>query len=400
MKKFFTSLFAIFLLIGFVGCSAAEKSEKIKFNSKLLKQVQLTESPARDKPIVIMRDDLDELTILGEPTATQSQMVKFILQNNPEPKLNCSVREIVKIYYDEGAIEGIRPDVALCQAIKETGFWNYGGDVSPEQNNFCGLGATGNKEPGASFDTPQLGARAHLQHLLAYTSTRPPKTAIVDPRYLFIVRFKPEVFGKIKTWAGLGGVWAMPGINYGEEIVKMWRQAIVPDGGDETLAAANKKISSDPKNADAYAYRGLVNFERKDFKKAQEDFEIAAKLEPLTSENFFNLAITQEKNNKPAAAIATYNKYLEIEPASADGFYNRGRLKLAQKNFSGAIKDFERAMELSERFVDAQNEIAVAYFRQKKYPDALKNLRAATETNTTNKIINANKEKLESCVRK
>ena len=110
----------------------------------------------------------ETVTIFGEPEATQAQMVHHIEKRNPKPLLNCTVRQIVQLYYEEAGLEGIRPDVALCQALKETGFFGYGGDVDWKQNNYCGLGATGNHEPGLKFETPQLGVRAHIQHLLAY----------------------------------------------------------------------------------------------------------------------------------------------------------------------------------------------------------------------------------------
>ena len=61
-----------------------------------------------------------ELTILGEPELTRAQMVRYIEQRNPQPLLNCSVEALVNYYYYEGALEGVRPDVAICQAIKET----------------------------------------------------------------------------------------------------------------------------------------------------------------------------------------------------------------------------------------------------------------------------------------
>ena len=87
-------------------------------------------------------------------------------------------------------------------------------------------------------------------------------------------------------------------------------------------------------------------------------------------------------------------------PKGMDAYYNRGRMKMAQKNFADAIKDFEQTLSLENRFVDAQNNIAVCYFRQKKYEDALKAIREAAEINTTNNIVNANKEKMESCLKK
>lgn len=402
MKKFFSLFLAMFLILTAVNVADAAKdnAEKIKFDKKRLKVTELAESPAKDSLVFVMRDDPNALTIFGGATATQEQMSRFIKKNNPDAKLNCSIDEIVKIYYEEAGREGIRPDVALCQAIKETGFWNYGGDVDPKQNNFCGLGATGNKEPGASFDTPRIGARAHLQHLLSYATTRPPKTAIVDPRYLLIVKYKADIFGRIRTWIKLNGVWAVPGKNYGQDIIKLWKQALMPDADDKSLEEANIQIAQDSYSADAFANRGMINFERGNFAAAEEDFLKAVELEPLTADILYDLAVTQEKNNHVDEAIKTYGKLLEIEPTSENGWYNRGRLKLLQNNFDGAIKDFEKTLELEDRYVDALNEIAIAHFRQKNYEQALKTIRFAAEVNTTNKIINANKEKLESCLKK
>lgn len=164
-------------------------------------------------------------SIIGTPIATQQQCVKYLLRNNPHPNLKVSAEEIVAYYYEEGKREGIRPDVAFAQALKETGFFRYGGDVIPEQNNFCGLGTTGGGVKGEFFATPQLGVRAHIQHLLAYSSTRRPTLPIVDPRY-GLVR---QAYGSrtLGTWQDLNGRWAVPGRYYGQEILSMFKDILI-----------------------------------------------------------------------------------------------------------------------------------------------------------------------------
>lgn len=166
-----------------------------------------------------------DTSIIGTPIATQQQCVRYLLRNNPNPNLNVSAEEIVAYYYEEGKREGIRPDVAFAQALKETGFFRYGGDVIPEQNNYCGLGTTGGGVKGEFFATPQLGVRAHIQHLLAYSSTRRPTTPVVDPRYS-IVR---QTYGSrtLGTWQDLNGRWAVPGRYYGQEILSMFRDILI-----------------------------------------------------------------------------------------------------------------------------------------------------------------------------
>ncbi len=166
-----------------------------------------------------------DTSIIGTPMASQEQCVRYLLRNNPAPNLPVSAEEIVAYYYEEGAREGIRPDVAFAQALKETGFFRYGGDVVPEQNNYCGLGTTGGGVKGEYFASPQLGVRAHIQHLLAYSSTRRPTTPIIDPRY-HIVR---KAYGArtLGDWQDLNGRWAVPGNFYGQEILSIFKAILV-----------------------------------------------------------------------------------------------------------------------------------------------------------------------------
>ena len=51
-------------------------------------------------------------------------------------------RRIAPLYIKYGKIFNIRADIAWAQMCHETGFLEYTGDVKPDQNNFCGLGAT------------------------------------------------------------------------------------------------------------------------------------------------------------------------------------------------------------------------------------------------------------------
>ena len=401
MKKICSLILTVILMFVMAGCSSAAKAktEKIKFDKKLLKKIEFVDAGLRDTPLSVLRESPEEVTIFGDAVANQGQMVNFIKKRNSEPKINCTVEEIVKYYYEEAELEGIRPDIAICQAIKETGTWNYGGDVIPEQNNYCGLGTTGGGVKGAFFATPQIGVRAHIQHLLSYTSKNHPKLSIVDPRYELIEKFRPQIFGKIKTWTGLNGVWAVPGKQYGQDILNLWQQAQLPDASDASLEYANSILEKDFDTSANYVYRGLVYFLRQDYWNAQADFKTALEINPDLSEAIFNLALTQEKMNLPKDALSTYNKYLQLQPNSELGYYNRGNLYLKQKKYKDAIADFRHVLEIEDRFVDAHNQIALIYFKQKKYDDALKEIRHAAEVNTTNKIVNENKVALEACIK-
>ncbi len=197
-----------------------------------------------------------DISIYGDSVATKGQAVAVIKQYNPDVQLACSVEELVDLYWQEAEREGVRPDLALSQALVETGFFRYGGDVHHNQNNFCGLGTTGNGVKGASFKTPEIGVRAHIQHLLAYTQKKRPSTKIVDPRYELAHNIRLER-GVVDTWYGLNGTWAM-GSNYCEKIMVNYQRMLsmqAEDNAADRKAAMQK--SADNKN-NPHRMRDLV----------------------------------------------------------------------------------------------------------------------------------------------
>lgn len=190
----------------------------------LMKNANEINAPVRedDSPFSVPKTLSEyDTAIIGTPLASQEQCVSYLLSVNPHPAISVSPRELVAYYYEEGAREGIRPDVAFAQALKETGFFRYGGTVTPDQNNYCGLGTTNAEVKGAYFATSQIGVRAHIQHLLAYASTREPITPVVDPRYSLV----RGVYGTntLGNWQDLNGRWAVPGDSYGQSILSMFR---------------------------------------------------------------------------------------------------------------------------------------------------------------------------------
>ena len=166
----------------------------------------------------------------------------YIKQANPKVRLDCSVEELVDLYWQEAEREEVRPDLALAQSLVETGTYAYGGDVHHKQNNFCGLGTTGGGVKGASFKTPELGVRAHIQHLLAYTQKKRPQTKIVDPRYELAHNIRLER-GLVDTWYGLNGTWAM-GSLYCEKIMATYQKMLAMPGGQ---AKKDKQDKADKK---------------------------------------------------------------------------------------------------------------------------------------------------------
>lgn len=156
--------------------------------------------------------------IMGQAIVTKEQMIKYFQQNN-NIKSYDYINNFVSILLEEASIEGVKPDVAFAQMMKETNFLKFTGTVKEEQNNFAGLGATGGSVTGASFPDIRTGIRAVIQHLKCYACTDPIKQSIVDPRYAEWLRGKApyvEWLGSKENPNGVG--WATDE-NYGYDIV-------------------------------------------------------------------------------------------------------------------------------------------------------------------------------------
>ena len=175
--------------------------------------------------------------IMGRAEATAGQMKNYIKAKNPD--VAQSVLDMVPLYLSEGSAEGVRGDIAFAQSCLETGNFTFSGSaVTLSQNNFCGMGVTSNGVKGNSFDTPQLGIRAQVQHLKAYASTDALKNACIDPRFKYVTRGCAEYvewLGQKENPAGKG--WAA-GAGYGEKILSILKGILGTAGGTPKPAPA------------------------------------------------------------------------------------------------------------------------------------------------------------------
>ena len=166
--------------------------------------------------------------VMGSSDITVQDMVDYFNDSGEEyPSEDLSeggaesIEAFCQMYIDEAAAEGVRPEVAFAQTMKETGFLQYGGDAHIEQFNFAGLGTTGNGVPGNSYPDVRTGIRAQIQHLKAYATDDALNGECVDDRYAYVKKGSaPYVqwLGQQENPEGLG--WAT-GENYGYDIVDM-----------------------------------------------------------------------------------------------------------------------------------------------------------------------------------
>lgn len=193
--------------------------------------------------------------IMGDAVATAEQMEAYIRAKNPD--VAQSVLGMVPLYLSEGKADGVRGDIAFAQSCLETGNFTFSGSaVTLSQNNFCGMGVTANGVKGNSFDTPQLGIRAQVQHLKAYASVEELKNTCIDPRFKYVTRGCAEYvewLGQKENPAGKG--WAA-GAGYGEKILSILKGILGTDGGTHSPGSAGAWYRVRKTWADAASQKG------------------------------------------------------------------------------------------------------------------------------------------------
>ncbi|MGL5152465.1 MAG: SH3 domain-containing protein [Clostridium sp.] len=209
-------------------------------------------------------------SIIGKSEVTKEGFKAYLRDHskkyNVSYKLTVSMEQFVDLAYKEAEIEGVRGDMVVAQAIWETGYFQYGGIVAPEDNNFAGIGATGNGNEREKFPSAQIGLRAQVQHLKAYASKDPLKQDCVDPRYHLVNK------GSAPSLEELAGKWAVPGYDtskygslaeaaknnatYGQKIYGVMEKAM-SFNGQEPVEPTPPPVTPDPPSGDKKY--GVVN---------------------------------------------------------------------------------------------------------------------------------------------
>jgi hypothetical protein len=132
--------------------------------------------------------------------------------------------------WDAGVRLGVDPAVMAGQCAHETSWGRFGGAVTPDMGNTCGLkvrNAKGDRrEDHATFPMdfgfPLAGATAQAEHLRLYCGVPfPIGYRFTDPRAVWIGP-GTSGFGTVRYVEDLSGRWA-PGSTYGLSVAKAVR---------------------------------------------------------------------------------------------------------------------------------------------------------------------------------
>lgn len=124
---------------------------------------------------------------------TAAGLMQFVMGRNasqqPPRQIEPRFNNIASLYQSVGKCVarppqqcvGVRWDYAFFQMLIETNYLTFlrpngvAASVTPNDNNFAGVGAAVAGKPGERFKDAATGVLAHLQHVLMYSTTRIPE---------------------------------------------------------------------------------------------------------------------------------------------------------------------------------------------------------------------------------
>ena len=175
--------------------------------------------------------------ILGRSQYSARQIASWYATVGHRSRALVPVENLAQLFLDEGVLEGVRGDIAFCQAMVETGWLTFpAARMPPRHNNFSGLGAVDGGSGSNAFPDARTGVRAQIQHLKGWAApitAAQLKTPLVDPRWRYFGRT-----GEIRDWDQLGGGRWASDPRYGATILGVYGRLVRRAGAPQPAPAA------------------------------------------------------------------------------------------------------------------------------------------------------------------
>jgi tetratricopeptide (TPR) repeat protein len=125
-----------------------------------------------------------------------------------------------------------------------------------------------------------------------------------------------------------------------------------------------KAIEKDPGYAEFYFSRAMIANQRRNFRRAIEDFDRALTLQPANNSRIYlNRGITRLNMNDDEAAMSDFTLAIENNPQNTAAYNYRGMINYRNSQFVAAIADFDRIIALDTGNDVAHYNRAMAYLR-------------------------------------
>lgn len=175
-------------------------------------------------------------SVLGPSTLTLPEVrAWWEASGHGQPQeLGSPIEDVLALYLQEAEAENVRGDLAIAQAIHETG-WFASSDTA--RNNFAGIRHYDRTSSGDAFPDVPTGVRAHVQLLKKYAAGNDAPLAYPD--------VAPAATAHATTWEELSGTWATAS-DYWTELSRLYDTMLRSAGYDEPVSDTREECDSAP----------------------------------------------------------------------------------------------------------------------------------------------------------
>ncbi|NQT13026.1 MAG: tetratricopeptide repeat protein, partial [Planctomycetes bacterium] len=146
------------------------------------------------------------------------------------------------------------------------------------------------------------------------------------------------------------------------------------------LELAHDAVERSPDPAKAYADRGSLHKQLKDYEGADADFAKAASLNPKRADTWHGWGHAYMARGMKEEAREKYSKAIELNPDHWLYWSGRGRANFRLHDFEAAVNDFSRVLELHPAYDEASSLRIVAYIRSGRLDEARADLEQSTSS--------------------
>ncbi len=135
------------------------------------------------------------------------------------------------------------------------------------------------------------------------------------------------------------------------------------------------------KSAAEYLVAGKSLYAKGDYQAAINEFDQAARLDPMNGLVFFHRALAKEKSGLTEDAIKDYNAVILLRVSLREAYFNRGTIYLNKKDYKLAIADLTASIKFDPKYEDAIFNRGLAYYNSNELFAALGDFTAVLKTN-------------------
>ena len=134
-------------------------------------------------------------------------------------------------------------------------------------------------------------------------------------------------------------------------------------------------------DARVYYHKANAYFEKGQYEKSIENYNMAILLNPTFSEAYFARALSYYYLKNFDKSIADYTKSAELDPNNPVIYNNRGDAHYRKKDFDNAIDDYEKAIMLNDKYLKAYYNRGLSYACKEDFESAVKDFTKVIELN-------------------